>query len=119
MKNWDEHGYNDSVCSTWKEPEPDEEKTAAQANLEKWLFYFDRFNNHELSAKLDQELVERTAEKMLEIQQTGQLSWIEVSLGSVVVLVFVVVLRLTPFLCRDSPSSWKMPSKSLRRVASH
>lgn len=77
MKNWDVHGYNDSVCSTWKEPEPDQEKTQAQANLEKWLFYFDRFNNHELSAKLDQELVERTAEKMLEVQQTSQLSWIE------------------------------------------
>lgn len=57
----------------------DEVATNAKQNLEKWLFYFDRFNNHELSARLDQELVERTEEKMLEVQETSQLSWIEVS----------------------------------------
>lgn len=52
--------------------------TEAQQNLQKWLFYFDRFNNHEVSAKLDQELCERTDEKMVEVQETSQLSWIEV-----------------------------------------
>lgn len=79
MKNWDVHGYNDKVCNAWQEPEVDEVATNAKQNLEKWLFYFDRFNNHELSARLDQELVERTEEKMLEVQETSQLSWIEVS----------------------------------------
>lgn len=78
MKNWDAHGYNDRVCSVWKEPEPDDAKAEAQQNLEKWLFYFDRFNNHELSARLDQELGERTEEKMVEVQETSGLSWIEV-----------------------------------------
>ena len=53
--------------------------TAATKNLEKWLFYFDRFNNHELSAKLDQELCEATEEKMVEVQEASDLSWIEVS----------------------------------------
>ncbi|KAI0933542.1 hypothetical protein AcV5_005664 [Taiwanofungus camphoratus] len=77
MKNWDAHGYNDRVCSVWKEPEPDDAKAEAQQNLEKWLFYFDRFNNHELSARLDQELGERTEEKMVEVQETSGLSWIE------------------------------------------
>jgi ariadne-1 len=66
------------VCNAWKEREPDAETTEAKENLDKWLFYFDRFNNHELSAKLDQELCERTDEKMLEVQETSQLSWIEV-----------------------------------------
>ena len=79
MKNWDVHAYNDKVCNAWQEPEVDEVATNAKQNLEKWLFYFDRFNNHELSARLDQELVERTEEKMLEVQETSQLSWIEVS----------------------------------------
>ncbi|KAL6308690.1 hypothetical protein BKA93DRAFT_866941 [Sparassis latifolia] len=77
MQNWDVHGYNNEVCSTWKEPEPDEAKTTAKQNLDKWLFYFDRFNNHELSARLDQELCERTEEKMVEVQETSTLSWIE------------------------------------------
>ncbi|OBZ75510.1 E3 ubiquitin-protein ligase dbl4 [Grifola frondosa] len=51
MKNWDVHGYNDKVCNAWKEPEPDDAKTEAKQNLDKWLFYFDRFNNHEISAR--------------------------------------------------------------------
>ncbi|OSX64891.1 hypothetical protein POSPLADRAFT_1044325 [Postia placenta MAD-698-R-SB12] len=76
-KNWDIHGYNNEICNTWKEPEPDEIKTEAKQNLEKWLFYFDRFNNHELSARLDQELCERTEEKMVNVQENSNLSWIE------------------------------------------
>ena len=64
-----------------KEPERDELMTAATKNLEKWLFYFDRFNNHEVSAKLDQALCEATEEKMIEVQKASDLSWIEVSLG--------------------------------------
>ncbi|TCD67993.1 hypothetical protein EIP91_011662 [Steccherinum ochraceum] len=77
MQKWETHGYNNEVCNAWKEPEPDEATSEAQRNLSKWLFYFDRFNNHELSAKLDQELCERAESKMLEIQETGKLSWIE------------------------------------------
>ena len=61
-----------------KEPERDESMTAATKNLEKWLFYFDRFNNHEISAKLDQALCEATEEKMVEVQEASDLSWIEV-----------------------------------------
>jgi len=52
--------------------------TAATENLNKWLFYFDRFNNHEISAKLDQALCEATEEKMVEVQEASDLSWIEV-----------------------------------------
>ena len=78
MKNWDVHGYNNEACNAWKEPEPDATKTAARQNLEKWLFYFDRFNNHEISARLDEELCSRTEEKMVEWQETSKMSWIEV-----------------------------------------
>ncbi|KAH9914447.1 uncharacterized protein B0H18DRAFT_1087780 [Fomitopsis serialis] len=77
MQKWEVHGYNNEVCNTWKEPEKDETMTAAGQNLEKWLFYFDRFNNHELSSRLDQELVERAEEKVVEVQKSSNLSWIE------------------------------------------
>ncbi|EMD34340.1 hypothetical protein CERSUDRAFT_117213 [Gelatoporia subvermispora B] len=77
MKNWDVHGYNNAVCNVWKEPDPDEDMTTAKANLERWLFYFDRFNNHELSTRLDNELCERAAEKMDDVLKTHQMSWIE------------------------------------------
>lgn len=82
MKKWETHGYNSAICNAWQEPEPDDSMNEAKTNLERWLFYFDRFNNHELSAKLDQDLVERTQEKMIEVQETSQLSWIEVCLYS-------------------------------------
>jgi ariadne-1 len=81
MKDWDVHGYNDSVCSTWKEPDTTEIMTDARRNLDKWLFYFDRFNNHELSSKLDQELFERAKDRIDEVQTDTGMSWIEVCLG--------------------------------------
>ncbi|PSR80304.1 hypothetical protein PHLCEN_2v6776 [Hermanssonia centrifuga] len=77
MKKWETHGYNSSICNAWQEPQPDPASGAAKKNLEKWLFYFDRYNNHELSSKLDQELCDRTEEKMIEVQETSSLSWIE------------------------------------------
>ncbi|TFK46349.1 hypothetical protein OE88DRAFT_1667664 [Heliocybe sulcata] len=77
MRKWEAHGYNDSVCSTWKEPDPDDNATDAKRSLEKWLFYFDRFNNHELSSKLDQSLAERATERVVEVQEAGNMSWIE------------------------------------------
>ncbi|KZT24051.1 hypothetical protein NEOLEDRAFT_1135582 [Neolentinus lepideus HHB14362 ss-1] len=77
MRKWEVHGYNDAVCSTWKEPDPDENMTDAKKSLEKWLFYFDRFNNHEASASLEQGLVERAKEKVVEVQEASSMSWIE------------------------------------------
>ena len=71
------HGYNSSVCNAWQEPEPDAASSEARQTLDKWLFYFDRFNNHELSAKLDRELCDRSEGKRLAVQETSALSWIE------------------------------------------
>ncbi|KAI0345047.1 hypothetical protein BDW22DRAFT_990646 [Trametopsis cervina] len=77
MENWATHGYNNASCNAFVEPKPDAASNEARRNLERWLFYFDRFNNHELSAELDQELVERTEHRMLEAQETSGISWIE------------------------------------------
>ena len=85
--------------------------TAATKNLEKWLFYFDRFNNHEISAKLDQALCEATEEKMVEVQEASDLSWIEVGLRSpwlsheLIKSPFVVQVYATRRRCADAVSS--------------
>jgi ariadne-1 len=79
QKNWSVHGYN-STCNAFQEKiitESLDAQAQAQANLEKWLFYYDRFTNHELSAKLDRDLYDQTEEKMIEVQNTSGLSWIE------------------------------------------
>lgn len=78
MQKWDVHGYDEKVCSTWKEPDATDDMSEAQRNLEKWLFYFDRFNNHELSARLDRELLDRSADRIKEVQDSTGMSWIEV-----------------------------------------
>jgi hypothetical protein len=74
--------YNDKVCSTWKEPDATEDITDAKRNLERWLFYFDRFNNHELSAKLDRQRMEQSTERIEEVQNETGMSWIEVGMVS-------------------------------------
>ncbi|KAJ2997837.1 hypothetical protein HDV02_005107 [Globomyces sp. JEL0801] len=40
--------------------------------------YYNRYANHEQSAKLDKELYERTEKKMEEMQQSSEFSWIQV-----------------------------------------
>ncbi|KAF8579447.1 hypothetical protein K439DRAFT_1416175 [Ramaria rubella] len=79
QQNWNVHGYT-ATCNAFKEKfitESLDVQAQAQANLEKWLFYYDRFTNHELSAKLDQELYEQTEYKMVEVQNSSGLSWIQ------------------------------------------
>jgi len=50
----------------------------SRSSLERYLHYYNRFANHEQSAKLDRELYNKTEKKMEEMQQTSDLSWIEV-----------------------------------------
>jgi len=120
-----------------KEPERDETMTAATENLNKWLFYFDRFNNHEISAKLDQALCEATEEKMVEVQEASDLSWIEVCLNEPLsshdlnTTLFTVQVYATRCRCADAvPSDTQMelydgvlpctrqPETDIRRPAS-
>ncbi|KIJ23140.1 hypothetical protein M422DRAFT_39761, partial [Sphaerobolus stellatus SS14] len=78
-KNWNVHGYN-GTCNAYNEKSASETKDAqamAAEKLEKWLFYYDRYNNHDLSAKLDKELYERTEQKIKEVQEASGLSWIQ------------------------------------------
>ena len=77
LQDWDVHGYNQTVCNSYIEPPPTAEHDAARDRHERWQFYYTRFENHEKSAVLEQDLIERTKEKMLELQATSKLTWIE------------------------------------------
>ena len=46
-------------------------------DLERWNFYYSRFENHEASAKLDENLMELAKEKMIEMSKDAKVSWIE------------------------------------------
>ncbi|KZT34184.1 hypothetical protein SISSUDRAFT_992175, partial [Sistotremastrum suecicum HHB10207 ss-3] len=75
--DWSSHGYNNSTCNAFKESDKADHELEAGSKLERWLHYFDRYNNHELSARLDEQLYERTEEKIVEVQKASGLSWIQ------------------------------------------
>ncbi|KAF8984447.1 hypothetical protein BGZ46_008002 [Entomortierella lignicola] len=78
---WSEHGAAGYNCNRFEEvsgPDGQSKQAKSRASLERYLHYYNRFANHEQSAKLDQNLYVKTEKKMEEIQHTSELSWIEV-----------------------------------------
>ncbi|CAO3590584.1 unnamed protein product [Absidia cylindrospora] len=68
-------------CNRFHGEEVSDSENARQKNahyLKRYLHYYERYHNHEKSAKLDQELYEKTELKMEEMQHRSDLSWIEV-----------------------------------------
>ncbi|KAL1925647.1 uncharacterized protein VTP21DRAFT_530 [Calcarisporiella thermophila] len=81
MGPWTEHGTNWYNCNRFDEKNSTEARdaqTRSRASLERYLHYYNRYANHEQSAKLDQDLYQKTERKMEEMQLTSDLSWIEV-----------------------------------------
>ncbi|KAI9333786.1 hypothetical protein DFJ73DRAFT_853732 [Zopfochytrium polystomum] len=78
---WSEHGTQWYNCNRYDEKNSvdarDSQAKSRQA-LERYLHYYNRYANHEQSAKLDKELYEKTEKKMEEMQKSSELSWIEV-----------------------------------------
>ncbi|GAA6039888.1 hypothetical protein JCM8097_006784 [Rhodosporidiobolus ruineniae] len=80
MGPWSEHGTAWYNCSRYEE-KADTYKDAqskSRAQLERYLFYYNRFSNHEQSIRLEADLYARTEKKMEELQEQSTLSWIEV-----------------------------------------
>ncbi|KAI8907087.1 hypothetical protein DFJ77DRAFT_484361 [Powellomyces hirtus] len=78
---WSDHGTAWYNCNRFDEKASiDARDTQAKSRqaLERYLHYYNRYANHEQSAKLSSELLEKTAIKMEALQSTSTLSWIEV-----------------------------------------
>lgn len=78
---WSEHGNNWYHCNRYDEKagfEARDSQAKSRASLERYLHYFNRFANHEQSARLDRELYRKIEKKMEEMQANSDLSWIEV-----------------------------------------
>ncbi|KAK3827425.1 MAG: hypothetical protein J3Q66DRAFT_320238 [Benniella sp.] len=81
MGPWSEHGNNWYNCNRYEESsstDARDQQAKSRASLERYLHYYNRFANHEHSAKLDRDLYLKTEKKMEEMQRTSDLSWIEV-----------------------------------------
>ncbi|KXS19377.1 hypothetical protein M427DRAFT_52815 [Gonapodya prolifera JEL478] len=78
---WSEHGTQWYNCNRFDEKEAVEARdhqAKSRAALQRYLHYYNRYANHEQSAKLSQELHSKTEKKMSEVQANSTLSWIEV-----------------------------------------
>ncbi|KAI1612501.1 ubiquitin-conjugating enzyme E2 [Exophiala viscosa] len=81
MGPWSEHGTSWYNCNRFEEKSGAEARDAqarSRHSLERYLHYYNRYANHEQSAKLDKDLWLKTEKKMQSLQTQSNMSWIEV-----------------------------------------
>ncbi|KAH8668905.1 hypothetical protein BX600DRAFT_480834 [Xylariales sp. PMI_506] len=81
MGLWSEHGTSWYNCSRFDEKSGTDARDAqaqSRKSLERYLHYYNRYANHEQSARLDKDLYIKTEKKMVQLQTASGMSWIEV-----------------------------------------
>lgn len=81
MGLWSEHGTSWYNCSRFDEKSGTDARDAqaqSRKSLERYLHYYNRYANHEQSARLDKDIYVKTEKKMVQLQTASGMSWIEV-----------------------------------------
>ncbi|KAI9824373.1 MAG: hypothetical protein M1819_000878 [Sarea resinae] len=81
MGVWSEHGTSWYNCNRYEEKSGSQARDAqarSRQSLERYLHYYNRYANHEQSAKLDKDIFLKTEKKMTNLQSASGMSWIEV-----------------------------------------
>ncbi|TKA30353.1 hypothetical protein B0A50_02580 [Salinomyces thailandicus] len=81
MGLWSEHGTSWYNCNRFEEKSGTDARDAqasSRKSLERYLHYYNRYANHEQSAKLDKDIFHKTEKKMQLLQSSSGMSWIEV-----------------------------------------
>ncbi|XWW92659.1 hypothetical protein V2A60_000584 [Cordyceps javanica] len=81
MGLWSEHGTSWYNCNRYEEKsghEARDAQTKSRTSLARYLHYYNRYANHEQSARLDKDIAIKTEMKMVQLQTTSGMSWIEV-----------------------------------------
>ncbi|KAK2609141.1 hypothetical protein QQS21_002368 [Conoideocrella luteorostrata] len=81
MGLWSEHGTSWYNCNRFEEKSGSEARDAqakSRTSLERYLHYYNRYANHEQSARLDKDIAQKTEKKMIQLQSSSGMSWIEV-----------------------------------------
>lgn len=81
MGLWSEHGTSWYNCNRYEEKSGMEARDAqakSRKSLERYLHYYNRYANHEQSARLDKDIANKTEKKMVSLQTASGMSWIEV-----------------------------------------
>lgn len=81
MGDWSLHGNSYYNCSRYNESDAMTARTEqdrSRAQLKRYLHYYNRYMNHLHSLKLDSETFEQMQKKMKQMQESANMSWIEV-----------------------------------------
>lgn len=81
MGLWSEHGTSWYNCNRFEEKSGTDARDAqakSRVSLERYLHYYNRYANHEQSARLDKDIYNKTEKKMVQLQRESGMSWIEV-----------------------------------------
>lgn len=81
MGLWSEHGTSWYNCNRFEEKSGTDARDAqakSRVSLERYLHYYNRYANHEQSARLDKDIYHKTEKKMVQLQTASGMSWIEV-----------------------------------------
>lgn len=81
MGLWSEHGTSWYNCNRFEDKSGVDARDAqakSRVSLERYLHYYNRYANHEQSAKLDKDIYHKTEKKMIQLQSASGMSWIEV-----------------------------------------
>jgi ariadne-1 len=81
MGLWSEHGTSWYNCNRFEEKSGLDARDAqakSRVSLERYLHYYNRYANHEQSARLDKDIYQKTEKKMIQLQTASGMSWIEV-----------------------------------------
>ncbi|KAI1816996.1 RING-5 [Poronia punctata] len=81
MGLWSEHGTSWYNCNRFEEKSGTDARDAqakSRVSLERYLHYYNRYANHEQSARLDKDIFTKTEKKMVQLQTASGMSWIEV-----------------------------------------
>lgn len=81
MGVWSEHGTSWYNCNRYEEKSGTDARDAqarSRQSLERYLHYYNRYANHEQSARLDKDIYHKTEKKMTLLQSSSGMSWIEV-----------------------------------------
>jgi ariadne-1 len=81
MGLWSEHGTSWYNCNRFEEKSGTDARDAqakSRVSLERYLHYYNRYANHEQSARLDKDIYQKTEKKMVQLQTASGMSWIEV-----------------------------------------
>jgi hypothetical protein len=73
MGIWSEHGTSWYNCNRFEEKSGSDARDAqakSRQSLERYLHYYNRYANHEQSAKLDKDIYLKTEKKMQQLQNT-------------------------------------------------